>query len=111
LAIVDLLIHTPKTRALVERAASLLGVLLGGGDDIRLLVAAVVADRSRSWSSNGDVRVADTDTSTDADADADARSQEAGIKRNRGWGSRVNTHTFCRERDREWRISALVKGK
>ena len=79
-AIVDLLI-LPKTRALVvERAAPLLGVLLGGGDDIRTRVAA--GSRSSNRSSSRNVRVADTDTG----ADANARSKEVGIKGNRGWG-------------------------
>jgi hypothetical protein len=65
-----------KTPTLVEvdRAASLLGRLLLGGDDIQTLVAAAVVVRGRG--SSGDVRVADTDP----------RSEEVRIKGSRGWG-------------------------
>lgn len=57
---------------LVERAAALLGVLLGGGDDIG---ATGVADGG----GGSDIRGrADTDA-----RDSDARSKQVGIKRNR----------------------------
>lgn len=58
----------------VDGAASLLSLLLLGGDDIQTLAVAAVVVRGRD--SSGGVRVADTDP----------RSKEVRIKGNRGWG-------------------------
>jgi len=87
----------PSRRALVERAAPLLSVLLGGGDHVRTAAVAAAGSGHRG------VR--------DGCADAAAGSKEVGSKGNRGWGLSCEYTRFAdkREREREGGVSELVR--